>query len=123
MSKMRGWLFFGDFVRLHILYQAAKKPISCVEVVTRLDRHGYRLRPGKVYSVLHALERAGYLTGCSVVVSGKRRKHYEATGKGRQVVELAKAKLHALAAQVLQPFHYLGESRSGKQRTRCLEEF
>ena len=41
--------FFGGFVRLHILYHAARKPICGVEMIEELGRHGYKLGPGTLY--------------------------------------------------------------------------
>jgi hypothetical protein len=70
MGTMQNRLFFGDFVRLHILYLATRKPVCGVGVVAELDRHSYGVCPGKVYPVLHALEQAGYLASRSVVVCG-----------------------------------------------------
>jgi hypothetical protein len=35
--------FYGGFVRLHILYHAAKEPICGVEMIEELKRHGYKL--------------------------------------------------------------------------------
>jgi DNA-binding PadR family transcriptional regulator len=119
---MRDGLFFDDFVRLHILYLAFKKPVCGVVVVAELDRLGYRLHPGKVYPVLHALEQAGYLAGRSVMVCGKRRKCYEATEQGRQVMEVARARLHELAGELLRQMPDLRKGRFGKQSKKCLED-
>jgi DNA-binding PadR family transcriptional regulator len=99
--KMRGWLFFEDFVRLHVLHHATKKPICVGEVVTILNRHGYRLNPRAIRPVLQAMEQAGYLAGFSVVVDGKRRRYYEATAEGRQVMEVATPRLRELATELL----------------------
>jgi DNA-binding PadR family transcriptional regulator len=71
--------FFGGFVRLHILYHAAKEAICGIEMIEELHRHGYRLSPGTLYPILHHLEQAGYLTCEDAVVSGKRRKNYRIT--------------------------------------------
>ena len=102
MAEVLSRLFFAGFVRLHVLYHAAQEPICGVEIVAELGRHGYRLSPGTVYPVLHELERAGYLTGSPAVVSGKQRKYYEATAKGRDALAAAKDKLRELAAEVLE---------------------
>jgi PadR family transcriptional regulator PadR len=102
MTGILNRLFFAGFVRLHVLYHAAEEPICGVEIVAELGRHGYRLSPGTVYPVLHELQRAGYLTCRAEVVSGKRRKYYEATAKGREALEAAREKLRELAAEVLE---------------------
>jgi PadR family transcriptional regulator, regulatory protein PadR len=101
MAEVLSRLFFAGFVRLHVLYHAAQEPICGVEIVAELGRHGYRLSPGTVYPVLHELERAGSLTSRAQVVSGKRRKYYEATAEGRTALEAAREKLRELAAEVL----------------------
>ena len=75
--------FFGGFMRLHVLYHAAKEPIWGVEIMKELQRHGYKLSPGTLYPILHQLEVAGMVTAKAIVVSGKRRKTYRIT-KGRQ---------------------------------------
>jgi DNA-binding PadR family transcriptional regulator len=100
-SAMPDWLFLGDFVRLHILYHAAKKPIGGVESLADLHRRGYQLNAAKVNSILHALARAGYLTVGSEVVSGRRRKYFKTTRKGLQVMTVAKKKMKLLATELL----------------------
>jgi DNA-binding PadR family transcriptional regulator len=102
MAEVLSRLFFAGFVRLHVLYHAAQEPICGVEIVAELGRHGYRLSPGTVYPVLHQLEQAGYLAGSTAVVSGKRRKYYEATAEGREALAAARDKLRELAAEVLE---------------------
>jgi DNA-binding PadR family transcriptional regulator len=102
MSQVLSRLFFAGFVRLHILYHAAQEPVCGVEVVAELGRHGYRLSPGTVYPVLHALEQAGYLTCQARVGAGRRRKYYKATADGRDALEAAREKLRELAAEVLE---------------------
>jgi DNA-binding PadR family transcriptional regulator len=101
MAKLLSRLFFAGFVRLHILYHAAKEPICGAGIVEELGRHGYRLSPGTVYPALHELEKAGYLTVRAQVVAGKQRKYYEATREGRSALKDAKVKLRELAAEVL----------------------
>ena len=94
--------FFGGFVRMHILYHAAKEPISGVEVMEELGRHGYKLSPGTLYPILHQLEADGYLTVTATVVSGKRRKNYEITRAGKKLLKAARGKLRELVAELLE---------------------
>ena len=100
-TDMRKWLFFGSFVRLHILYWATKKPICGAEILAGLDCHEYRLNARKVTDVLRTLEQEGYLNACTMIVSGKRWNYYEATRKTRQVMEVARKRLLVLAAELL----------------------
>jgi PadR family transcriptional regulator, regulatory protein PadR len=92
---------FTGFVRLHILYHAAKEPICGVEIMEELRHHGYKIGPGTLYPVLHDLEKSGYLRGAEVVVGGKRRRNFRATARGRKLLDLARAKLHELSAEIV----------------------
>jgi DNA-binding PadR family transcriptional regulator len=51
--------FIGGFVRLHVLYHAAREPVFGVEIMEELARHGYDVGPGTLYPMLHQLEEAG----------------------------------------------------------------
>lgn len=113
MADVLGRMFLAGFVRLHILYHAAEEPICGVGIVEELGRHGYRLSPGTVYPVLHELEQAGLLKAKTKVVSGKQRKYYRATAKGRKAMDAAKEKLRELAAEVLEP----GSMKASHSRT------
>ena len=53
--------FFSGFIRLHILYHAAKESVYGAEITEELIRHGYRLSQGTLYPTLHLLEELGYL--------------------------------------------------------------
>lgn len=94
--------FFGGFVRLHILYHAAKEPICGVEMIEELKRHGYKLSPGTLYPILHHLDSAGYVTCKEEVVLGKRRKNYRITKKGRKLLTDAQEKLRELFSEVVE---------------------
>ena len=119
--------FFNGFIRLHILYHAAKEPIYGAEITEELVRHGYRLSQGTLYPTLHKLERLGYLKSRAQVVAGKQRKYYQATHAGRRVVAEARGKLLELVSEVVEdrdePFRVLKRKRnshpsrvSGKKR-------
>jgi DNA-binding PadR family transcriptional regulator len=94
-------MFFGGFVRLHVLYHATREPIFGVEMMEELARHGYDVGAGTLYPMLHQLEEAGYLTSMSEVVNGKTRKYYRATPAGARALEDAKAKIRELVKEVL----------------------
>jgi DNA-binding PadR family transcriptional regulator len=108
--------FFLGFVRLHILYHAAKEPIYGAEITEELIRHGYRLSQGTLYPTLHQMEQLGYLASRAEVVQGRRRKYYRATAAGRRIMKEARAKLRELVAEVLedqdQPFQNIRQKRS-----------
>jgi DNA-binding PadR family transcriptional regulator len=94
--------FFGGFVRMHILYHAAKEPIWGAEIMEELGRHGYKLGPGTLYPILHQLEADGFLSVKTAVVSGKRRKNYEITRAGKKLLNDARVKLRELVSELLE---------------------
>lgn len=101
MSELLTRMFFGGFVRMHVLYHAVREPIFGVEMMEELARHGYDVGAGTLYPMLHQLEEAGYLTSSTEVVGGKQRKYYRATAEGAQALEQTKAKLRELVKEVL----------------------
>ena len=107
--------FFGGFVRMHILYHAAKEPIWGVEMIKELRRHGHSLSPGTLYPILHHLEEAGFLVSKTTVVSGKQRKNYRITKAGQKLLEDARKKLRELVSEVLEDRDGLHQEE-GKKR-------
>jgi PadR family transcriptional regulator, regulatory protein PadR len=101
VSKLLTKMFFGGFVRMHVLYHAVKEPIFGVEMMEELGRHGYDVGAGTLYPLLHQLAEAGYLSVHTQVVAGKQRKYYRATAQGEAALEQAKAKLRELVTEVL----------------------
>jgi DNA-binding PadR family transcriptional regulator len=95
-------LFFGGFVRMHVLHHAVKEPIFGVEMMEELGRHGYDVGAGTLYPMLHQLEEAGYLNSYAEVVAGKQRKYYRATSEGAAALDEAKTKLRELVSEILQ---------------------
>jgi DNA-binding PadR family transcriptional regulator len=94
-------MFYGGFVRLHVLYHAIREPVFGIEMMEELARHGYDVGAGTLYPMLHQLEEAGYLTSSSEVVGGKTRKYYRATPAGARALEDARAKIRELVKEVL----------------------
>lgn len=94
--------FFLGFIKIHILYHAAKEPIFGVEISDELARHGYHLGPGTLYPTLHRLEKEGYLERSERVVNGKVRKYYVITGEGKAMLERASGKIRELVEEVLE---------------------
>jgi PadR family transcriptional regulator, regulatory protein PadR len=85
-SEMAGKVerdFLGGSIRLHILHHAAGGEVFGQGLMDELQHHGYRLSPGTLYPILHALERGGYLRSTLKQVGGKRRRIYVATGAGK----------------------------------------
>jgi DNA-binding PadR family transcriptional regulator len=114
--------FFNGFIRLHVLYHAAKDPVYGAEITEELVRHGYRLSQGTLYPTLHLLEGLGYLRSRTEVVGGRRRKYYRATPAGRRVLKEARQRLQELVAEVIedhdQPFQAIREKRRRRSPRR-----
>jgi len=94
--------FFLGFIKIHILYHAAREPIFGVEIAEELARHGYSVSPGTLYPTLHRLEKEGYLESSSRVVSGRVRRYYRATAMGKLVLEQSKKKIRELVTEVVE---------------------
>ena len=113
--------FFNGFIRLHILYHAAKEPTYGAEITEEIVRHGYRISQGTLYPTLHQLEQLGYLRSHAEVVRGKRRRYYRATAAGRKVLRDARDKLRELVAEVIddqdQPFRTIRQKRRRRDRS------
>ncbi len=92
--------FFLGFIKIHILYHAARGPVYGFDLIRELARHGYSLSPGTLYPVLHSLERQGYLSVDRQVVNGKVRKYYIATERGKVALSEAYAKARELMAEI-----------------------
>jgi DNA-binding PadR family transcriptional regulator len=73
---------FLGFIRVHILYHAAREPIYGFAMIEELERHGYEMSAGTLYPILHRMEEKGYLEKEERIVKGKVRKYYRATKSG-----------------------------------------
>jgi DNA-binding PadR family transcriptional regulator len=107
--------FFNGFIRLHVLYHAAKERVYGAEITEELVRHGYRLSAGTLYPTLHLLQGLGYLSSRRELVRGRWRTYYRATRAGRAVLAEARGKLLELVAEVVEdhdePFRTMQQKR------------
>jgi PadR family transcriptional regulator PadR len=71
-------------------------------MVEELARHGYRISPGTLYSLLHGLEKRGYLRASEVRNGKSWRKVYRATPAGRKALALAKTKVRELFRELIE---------------------
>ena len=93
---------YSGMIRLHILYHASKGPIFGLWIITELGRHGYKLSPGTLYPILHALERKGYLRSTGKRESRQTRRMYRATPAGRKALAAAKIKVRELVGELFE---------------------
>jgi PadR family transcriptional regulator PadR len=92
----------SGFVRLHILHHAAEGEIYGQWIIEELARHGYRLSPGTLYPMLHAMQRKGYLASREERVGKSVRKLYRATKLGRQGLALAKVRVREFVGEAIE---------------------
>ena len=88
------------FIKVHILYHAAKEKIYGQEFRNELKRHGYQISFGTVYPIFHRLEDNGYLKSESTNVKGKVRRCYTITKSGRKILEEAKLQAKELVEEL-----------------------
>lgn len=91
----------SGFIRLHILHHAAGREIYGQWMMAELARHGYRLSPGTLYPMLHALERRGYLAVREERHGRTRRRLYRATAGGQDALAIARERARELFREVL----------------------
>lgn len=91
----------SGFVRLHILHHAAEREIYGQWIIEELARHGYKLSPGTLYPLLHAMERRGYLVSREERNGSATRKLYKATAFGNQGLAAAKVRVREFMGEAL----------------------
>lgn len=89
-------------IRLHVLHHAAEEEIYGQWIMDELARHGYRLSPGTLYPMLHALEKKGYLRSRETRIGRSVRRLYRATPKGQKALAAAKEKLNELVGELVE---------------------
>jgi DNA-binding PadR family transcriptional regulator len=91
----------GLFIRLHVLHHAVEGELYGRWMIEELARHGYRLSPGTLYPLLHALEKRGYLVSRMQREGRTARKYYRATALGRKAIKLATVKAKELFGEIV----------------------
>ena len=90
----------SGLVRLHVLHHAADCDLYGTWMIEELARHGYKISPGTLYPMLHALERRGYLTSRTERTGRSRRRIYRATPYGIEALRIARERLRELLREV-----------------------
>lgn len=94
----------SGFIRLHVLHHAAQGDLYGNWMIEELARHGYKISPGTLYPMLHALERKGYLTSRTERAGRSQRRIYRATPYGIEALRMAQEKIRELVREVA-PYH------------------
>jgi PadR family transcriptional regulator PadR len=94
---------YSGMIRLHILHHAVHEgSVFGLGMAEELARHGYRISPGTLYPILHALEKKGYLRVTEQRDGKSRRLVYRATPLGRKALEAAKSKVRELFGELIE---------------------
>jgi DNA-binding PadR family transcriptional regulator len=91
----------SGFIRLHILHHAAEGEIYGQWMIEELARHGYKLSPGTLYPMLHAMEQRGYLRSRKEREGRTARKLYRATALGKKGLALAKVRIKEFTGEAM----------------------
>lgn len=91
----------SGFIRIHVLHHAAEGELYGIWMIEELAEHGYRLSPGTLYPMLHAMEKRGYLKSRKQLVGRSYRRVYRATAKGRQALAVGRERLRELFSEVV----------------------
>lgn len=97
---MRHQKLLSGFIRIHVLYHAARHPIYGNWMIEELQEHGYKISPGTIYPLLHGMEKDGYLFSREVYAEGHTRRLYSATAMGRKALGEARERLRELFREV-----------------------
>ncbi len=84
------------FVRVHILYHAARDEVYGKYLKEELARHGYDISYGTLYPMLHKMERDGHLKSAPGKERGRYRRSYRITAAGQKILNEAKARVREL---------------------------
>ncbi len=98
-TKILRDLFIG-FIRIHILFHTSQESVYGSALMTELARHGYDVGPGTLYPILHNLEKDDLLASKATVVNGKRRRCYEITSYGKELLDKARHQANELTKEI-----------------------
>jgi PadR family transcriptional regulator PadR len=90
------------FLKIHILYHAAKEEVFGIGLTEELAHHGYKVSPGTLYPTLAKMEKAGFLTCEARTVDHKQRKYYRITPEGGLLLDMMKNKIMELYKEVIE---------------------
>ena len=82
-EKLKGHL---NLLLLAAVHQQPAHGYAIAEALRTQSHGAFDLPEGTIYPALHRLERAGWLTSRWDEQSGRRRRVYQLTGKGRRVL-------------------------------------
>ncbi len=106
----------SGLIRLHILHHAAEGELYGQWMIEELARHGYKLSPGTLYPMLHALEHKGYLVSREERIGRTARRLYRATPLGCEALQLVREKVKELFGELIEGHKANHDHRSQTRR-------
>lgn len=100
-TKLEHQELLTGLIRLHVLHHASIQEIYGQWMIHELAGHGYRLSPGTLYPMLHAMERKGYLVSRTENDGKVTRKYYRTTAKGLEGLTVARERLRELVGETM----------------------
>ena len=100
MKDLERKMFLG-FIQVHVLHHADKEPIYGSYMLEELKSHGYEIGASHIYPLLARLKKEGFLASYVKLVSGKNRKYYTITEKGKSILKEAQKALKEMVKEVL----------------------
>ncbi len=97
MSELHGHL---DLLALSVLADGPAHGYAVIEELRRRSAGAFDLPEGTVYPALHRLEAAGFLASSWEAGSGRRRRVYRLTRRGRSRLERGKRDWGAFSGAV-----------------------
>ena len=76
--------FTRGFVKLYALWRASQAETFGMQIIEEMRELGFKVSPGTLYPILHALLEERDVNQTNRLVNGKIRKCYRATSKGRK---------------------------------------
>lgn len=87
-----------DLLLLAIVAEQPVHGYAVIEALRTRSDEAFDLPEGTVYPALHRLERAGHLASTWTTASGRRRRVYTLTDKGRKALERERREWRRFAA-------------------------
>ena len=100
VTRVKHHELLKGLIRLHVLHHAAEGEFYGQWMIDELARHGYKLSPGTLYPMLHAMERGGYLKSRKERSGRTFRRVYKATALGKEANKVAKIKVGELFGEL-----------------------
>ncbi len=91
-----------SFLSIHILYHASMDPIYGSWMIEELQHHGYQVGPSHIYPLLKEMVDEGLLVCEENSDSGRMRKYYSITEKGRVLYHQLNEKITELSREIHQ---------------------